>query len=336
MLIRATLIAAIALAATLFGAGALHHLVFGTPGRSWRGAFAPLTPAEERIRGALEERVSHLAETIGPRDAQHRPQALEEAASWLEGELEALGWTPRAEPYPCEAGPVRNIVAEKVGVGAADRLVVIAAHYDSVPGSPGADDNASAVAVLLELAGLLRDAQHSLSIRLLFPVNEEAPWSKEGSAHHARGCRTRGETVAAMYSLEMLGFYRTAAGSQHYPDPLRPFFPDTGDFVAFVGNLRSRGLMRRSLRAFRNSVDFPSEGIAAPRVLEDLERSDHGPFWDAGYPALMITDTANFRNPAYHSPRDTPDTLDYGRMARLTVGLKAMVDAEARVDPLTR
>jgi Zn-dependent M28 family amino/carboxypeptidase len=210
---------------------------------------------------------------------------------------------------------VRNIEA---GSGA----IVVGAHYDTVPGSPGADDNASGVAVLIELAAM------KLPVRLVAFANEEMPYFRGlemGSWVWAKRARERGEPIRAMYSLEMLGYYRDAPGSQRYPPPLGLFYPDRADFIAFVGDLGARTLVRQSISLFRKHTKFPSEGVAAPAMIPGVTWSDHWSFRQHGFPALMITDTAFNRYPHYHLRSDTPDKLDYERMARVTLGLAAML-----------
>jgi Zn-dependent M28 family amino/carboxypeptidase len=221
---------------------------------------------------------------------------------------------------------VRNIEAA-IGSGAG---IVIGAHYDTVPGSPGADDNASAVAALIELAGLLRrePLPAGRSVRLVAFANEEPPYfmsGEMGSYAWAKRARERAEPVLAMFSLEMLGYYRDAPGSQGFPFPLGFFYPDRADFVAFVGDLGSRDLVRRALAAWRAAVPFPSQGVAAPALIPGVTWSDHWSFRSHGFPAIMLTDTAFYRYPHYHLPSDTPDKLDYERLARVTLGLAAML-----------
>ena len=209
--------------------------------------------------------------------------------------------------------------------------IVVGAHYDTVPGSPGADDNASGVAVLIELSRLFPGA----GIRCVAFANEEVPYflgPEMGSFAYARRSRERRETLRAMFSLEMLGCYREAPGSQHYPFPLGLFYPDRGDFIAFVGDLGARRLVRRSLELFRKNSRFPAEGLAAPSIVPGVSWSDHWSFRRHGYPALMVTDTAFYRYPHYHLPSDTPEKLDYERMARLTMGLAGMLQELAQED----
>ena len=151
-----------------------------------------------------------------------------------------------------------------------------------------------------------------------------------GSEVYARDVARQGENIVAMFSLETIGYYRDDPGSQHYPPPLSFFYPNQGNFIAFVANLRSRALLIRSLRAFRQHARFPSEGIAAPAFIPGVAWSDHRSFWRQGYPAVMITDTALYRYPYYHSPQDTPDKVDYERMVHVVDGLAKMLEVLAQ------
>ena len=207
-------------------------------------------------------------------------------------------------------------------------IVIVGAHYDSVVGSPGANDNGSGVAATLELARLLKGTTFKRTLRLVWFVNEEPPFfpgADMGSRRYAARSRERGERIAAMFSLETIGFYSDAAGSQHYPPPLGMFYPNRGNFLAFVSNVGSRGLLRIAVGAFRRHAAFPSEGVAAPAAVPGVGWSDHASFWAEGYPALMVTDTAPYRYPHYHLGSDTPDKVDYARLARVVTGLRGMI-----------
>ena len=278
------------------------------PGRSHTGALPPLTPQEEALAARLEEHVRRLAGT-------QRNTDLEGPARYVEA---AFGAGARSQYFESGGHKVRNVA---LGAGP----IVVGAHYDSVPGSPGADDNASGVAVLIELARLHAGAG---GIQFVAFANEEMPYfmSREmGSFHAAAQARSHGEKVRAMLSLEMLGYYRDAPGSQQYPFPLGYFYPERGDFVAFVGDLGARSLIRKSIKAFRAHSRFPSEGVAAPGFVPGVTWSDHWSYRSHGFPAIMVTDTAFYRYPHYHLPSDTPEKLDYQRMARVTLGLSAML-----------
>jgi Zn-dependent M28 family amino/carboxypeptidase len=224
---------------------------------------------------------------------------------------------------------VENLIVEIRGSSRANEIVIIGAHYDTVDGSPGADDNASGVAALIALAKLFENRGPQRTLRFVAFANEEPPLFKTeemGSWQYAKRCRDRGETIVAMLSLEMLGYYDTGRGSQQYPPLLATLYPDTGDYVAFAGNVASRSLVRRCARAFRRANTMPSESAAVPELVEQIGWSDQWSFWQFGWPAIMVTDTALFRNPHYHLETDTPETLDYERMARAVDGLVAVID----------
>nr|WP_269145418.1 M20/M25/M40 family metallo-hydrolase [Geomonas sp. RF6] len=297
------------------------------PGRSHKGPLPPLTEEETELAKRLRQHVTVLAKDIGERNTTHYKE-LQHAAAYIEKELGAQGYAVRKEPYRIGEREMVNIEAELKGTSHAEEIVVVGAHYDSVAGAPGANDNASGVAAVLELARLLRDQKPARTVRLVAFVNEEPPWflSEEmGSRVYTRGARKRGDKIAGMLSLETIGYYSDAHGSQQYPAPFSSFYPDTGNFIGMVSNLPSCNLLRRVIRTFRKTTPFPSEGLAAPDVVPGIGWSDHWSFWQEGYPAVMITDTAPFRYPYYHDAQDTPDKLDYERMARVTAGVHRVV-----------
>jgi Zn-dependent M28 family amino/carboxypeptidase len=210
------------------------------------------------------------------------------------------------------------------------RIIVIGAHYDSARGAVGADDNGSGVAALLELARLLKSVQpaEGLEMRLIFYVNEELPWfgtEKMGSLVHASGLAREERQVVAMLSLETIGWYSDAPGSQRYPFPFNLLYPSTGDFIGFVANPRSRRLLHRVIASFRRHTAFPSEGGVGLESIAGVSWSDQWAYWKFGWPAVMVTDTAPFRYPHYHTLRDTPDKLDYDRLTRVVRGLEGVV-----------
>jgi len=279
------------------------------PGSSYAGPLPPLSGEARALSLRLRLHVAALA-------ASERNADLERPARYIEHAFAAQGYKVQAHSFRSGGRMVRNIEA---GAGA----IVVGAHYDTVPGSPGADDNASGVAVLLELAALLNN--ESLPVRFVAFANEEAPYflgQEMGSYVYARD---RGAGVQAMFSLEMLGYYRDEPGTQRYPAPLGFFYPDRADFIAFVADLGARRLLHRAIGAFRRHAQFPSEGVAAPSFIPGVSWSDHWSFRQHGYAAIMITDTAFYRYPHYHLPSDTPDKLDYERMARVALGLAAML-----------
>jgi len=286
----------------------------------------------------LERDVRVLAERYEGRDGENRA-VLNASGDWIAGRLSSMGYAVDREPVPTRGEPEAfNVIAELGGTTAPDEIVIIGAHYDAEVDTPGADDNASGVAVLLELARRYADDPRERTVRWIAFSNEENSSSRGGmmgSAAHARGCRQRRERIVAMLSLEMLGYYDDASGSQRYPFDrelaarLGLELPDTGDFVGVVGRLADAELVARVAGAMRGAGTIPIAEAALPGFIPDIWRSDHGPFWARGYTAAMITDTSEFRNPHYHGPGDTPGTLDYGRMARAADAVDAAVDALA-------
>lgn len=297
------------------------------PGSSFRGSLPIATDEEALVAKRLEEHVRKLAGEIGERNLWTRAR-LELASAYIEKCFEAFGLAPRREAFASPNGEAWNLVAQIQGTRRPEEIVILGAHFDSVEGCPAADDNASGVAFLLELAREFGRKPQSRSLRFVAFGNEEPPYFQRegmGSREHARGCKSRGERVLAMISLETMGYYSDAAGSQRYPQPFAAFYPDRGDFLAFVGNFSSRSLVRRAIRVFREGCVFPSEGVAAPGMIPGIGWSDHWSFWEEGYPAIMLTDTAPFRNPHYHRATDLPDTLDYVRMGKIFPGLVRVV-----------
>ena len=300
------------------------------PGRSWSGERAQLTGNERELAANLREHVTVIASR---EHNVYKVAMLEQAAQYIENTFDEAGYTPvGAQRFTAGDVPVRNIEVELKGGARGSEIVVFGAHYDSVIGAPGANDNGSGVAALLELARLARGSRPARTVRFVAFVNEEPPFFKSdamGSLRYARRSRQRGENIVAMVSLETIGYYSDQAGSQRYPFPLGLFYPSTGDFLAFVSDLGSRGLMHEAIAAFRRHARFPSEGVAAPAAVPGVDWSDHWAFRDAGYPAMMVTDTAPYRYPHYHSAADTPDKVDYERLARVVGGLRAVLEALA-------
>ena len=272
---------------------------------------------EARLRAHVEA----LAGTIGERHL-FRPHALAAAADYIDGEWRAQGYTPQRETFPANGIDCANLVITRPG--RLEEILLIGAHYDTVRGSPGADDNASGVAGLLELSRAFTAVAPDLTVRFVAFTNEEPPFfftRQQGSVVHARAARARGERIALAASLEMLGYYDDRPGSQRYPPLFRWFYPDRGDFLGFVGDLRSRGAMRKAAAAFRAASELPLETCATLRWIPGVGSSDHAPFWRQGYRAFMVTDTAYHRNPHYHTADDLPKTLDHRRFAAAVNGL---------------
>jgi Zn-dependent M28 family amino/carboxypeptidase len=274
------------------------------------------------IEGHLRQHVARLAGEIGERNV-FRPQALHDAERYIHDAWSTQGHQVQVQEYVVYGVRSANLEVALSGQRD-DEVVVIGAHYDTVMGSPGADDNGSAVAVLLELGHLLMGARPARSLRLVAFVNEEPPFfftKEQGSRLYAKAARERGDPIRFMLSLEMLGYYRDTPGSQSYPPVFRWFYPDRANFIALVSNFRSWREMRRFSSVFRQVSPFPLEQVATFSWIPGVAWSDHLSFWLEGYRAMMLTDTAFFRNPHYHAATDTPTTLDYLRMAAVTEGL---------------
>jgi len=302
--------------------------VFGIrmPGKNILKA-AELSPAEIVLREELRADVQKLAGEIGERNMHHYPQLMA-AADFIEKSFSSAGLQPRRDTYQLNDLPCHNIETEIHG--ASRQIIVIGAHYDSVLGAPGANDNGSGMAAVLALARRLAKKQPSQTLRFVAFVNEEPPYfqtSQMGSLVYASRCKARGDQISAMISLETIGYFSDAPDSQVYPSPLLgAFYPRVGNFIGFVGNIDSRRLLRRALSSFRRAERLPSEGAAVPAFIPGVAWSDHWSFWQQGYPAIMITDTAPFRYPHYHALTDTPDKLEYDRFALAVSALENVIE----------
>jgi len=295
------------------------------PGVSYSGALKPLTEPERIIAANLR---GHVA-AIASREHNFLKLAeLESAARYIESALAETGRSVAIQSFRSGPVDVRNIEVEVRGGARASDIIVVGAHYDSVLGAPGANDNGSGVAAVIELARLIAVEKPARTLRFVAFVNEEPPFHLSdamGSRHYARRARERGENIVAMLSIETIGWYSDAPNSQRYPFPLGFFYPSTGNFIAFVSNLTSRSLLHEAIDAFRRHAVIPSEAVAAPAWIPGVDWSDHWAFWKEGYPALMVTDTAPYRYPHYHTSEDTPDKVDYERVARVVTGLHGML-----------
>jgi len=288
-----------------------------------------LTAEEHTIAATLRRHVK----TIGgrPHNIEHYAE-LEKVATYLEATLKSHGYTVGRQEYVADGRTVRNIevVIEPAAAIVDPEVIVVGAHYDSAEDAPGANDNGSGTAAVLELARLLADlpGKSGKRIRLVLFVNEEPPYFQSadmGSLRYAKLLAERKERVTAMFSLETLGYYSSQPGSQRYPVPFGVMFPDRGDFVSFVGLLNSRPLVQDAMRSFRAHTSFPSIGGVAPGIVQGIDWSDHWAFAQHGFQAVMITDTAIFRYPHYHKRTDTPDKVDVERLARVTKGIERVV-----------
>lgn len=303
------------------------------PGRSHKGALPPITDDQAALADRLRADVDHLAHEIGPRHVD-RPEALNAAADWVAHRFEQIGYMVERETYQHDGRELVNIVAELPGRAAPARIVVVGAHYDTVPGSPGANDNGSGVAALLALAEHFHDNPPPATLRFVSFVNEELSRDDPeqiGSYVHARRSRERGDDIVAMMSMDGLGYYDDAENSQRYPTRgIGLIYPTRADFIAFITRTGDAGLVRQAVGAFRQAAAFPSQGAALPSSVGGVGWSDHWSFWQHGYGAFLVTDTLPFRYDAYHTLADLPGALDYDRLARVVEGLQAVVNSLAQ------
>lgn len=274
----------------------------------------------------LKKHVSKLAGEIGEHNVFH-PQELVAAEQYITEQWQDQGYQVTPQTYQVKGVPCSNLEITLAGKNNTD-MILVGAHYDSVYGCPGANDNGSGVAALLELSRVLKETPVNTSLRFVAFVNEEPPFflgSNMGSMKYAKRARQRGDKIRFMISLETIGSYKNYADSQAYPPLLKYFYPNTGNFVAFVSNILSRKTMLQSFKAFQSASDFPVEKLVAPFFIRGVALSDQLSFWYCGYKAFMITDTAFYRYPYYHTSEDTPEKLDYQPFAEVTKGLYGML-----------
>ena len=312
--------------------GHSYYRSFRTPGKSFTGALQPLDNFQAHVGDHLKDHVTMLATQIGERNLAHYDR-LEQAAAYIRQQLEQQDYKVEEQDFTVQGKNCRNLFAVLDGSDKSKGALVIGAHYDSVAGSPGANDNGSGVAAVLELARIMKNEATTRPIIFAFSPNEEPPYFQTdsmGSLQLARWFKLQHFPVASMISIETIGYYSDQPGSQKYPSGISSFYPNTGNFIAFVGNLKSRALVNSAIYAFRDTTHFPSEGASLPGWMKGVGWSDQWAFWQTGVPAIMVTDTAPFRYPYYHTANDTPDKLDYDKMARVVVGLKHVLQALAQ------
>jgi Zn-dependent M28 family amino/carboxypeptidase len=287
---------------------------------------------KEEIKGNLSKTVHYLAEEIGPR-SYTQTEALQKTTDYIKSELSAYGYEVSVQAYRAKERSFENIYVVKRGNIAPDKILVIGAHYDTVPGTPGADDNASGVAGLLELARVFADEEPGNTLHFVAFALEEPPFFRTkqmGSYVYAKKLNDEQRDVEGMICLESMGFFRDGPDSQMFPLPFfRFFYPTTGNYITFVSDFQSKGLLKRAENAFRQDSSLPVESLSSFALIPGIDFSDHRSFWKFGYAAIMVTDTAFYRNPHYHGIGDVPSTLDYERLAEVVIGLTASIRALA-------
>ncbi len=291
---------------------------------------APSRPGSDLHGDAsrLYEHVYHLSVRIGSRSFYEYGR-IKEAKKYIRSALEGMGYQPELQDYEYDGRIFSNVMVSLRGRKSPDEVVIIGAHYDTIQGTPGADDNASAVAILLEICRSLKKDAPSRTLKLIFFVLEEPPLYNTkamGSFIYASAAKARGENIQAMLSLEMLGYFSDKEGGQGFPLPfMNLFYSTTPNFIAVVGDRRSRDLVKRIKSSVEKSSGIPVETLSTSPYVPGVALSDHNSFWKMGYPAVMITDTAFYRNPNYHGSRDTIDTLNLQKMTGVLKGLTQTV-----------
>ena len=277
--------------------------------------------------------VSHLCEEVGYRTYQDTDR-LDRTAKFISDQFTSFGYIVTKQPFLFAGRTYYNIIAELPGKTYPEKILVIGAHYDTVRTTPGADDNASGVAGLLALARELAGKPLAKTVRFVAFALEEPPVyrsSDMGSYHYAASLSEKKENVEGMICLEMIGYFCDQEGCQHYPLPFMNLkFPKTGNYIALVGNLKSKGFTEQIAGSFKKATDLPIITLNAPAIVIGIDFSDHWSFGKFGYKAFMVTDTAFYRNPNYHAPTDLPQTLDYTRMAKVVAGIKRAVEEWGR------
>jgi Zn-dependent M28 family amino/carboxypeptidase len=283
----------------------------------------------------LRDVVTALARGIGFRTYREIDR-LEQAAQFISGQFSSFGCHVTRQAFPFLGNTYHNIIAESRGTLQPEDILIIGAHYDTVRTTPGADDNASGVAGLLALAREFKDLRLARTVRFVAFGLEEPPVFRTinmGSYHYARSLKEQREQVAGMICLEMIGYFCDREGCQHYPIPfMTTKFPKSGNYISFVGNLRSKSFTKTTADRFQKATDLPIVTLNAPPVVLGIDFSDHWSFHKFGYKAFMVTDTAFYRNPHYHAPSDLPETLDFQRMAKVVEGLVGAVKEWGRLE----
>lgn len=301
--------------------------MFVMPGESFHGPLPAMTDDEAALADQLRADIHTLAGDIGERNVT-RPAELARAEEYLTQSLSNAGFSVQRQTFRVNAVDCSNLEVEIPGTIRGNEILVIGAHYDSAEAAPGANDNGSGAVAVVVLARRLAKDSFARTVRFVLFVNEEPPHFQTdamGSLVYAKRCKQRNENIVGMISLETIGYFNDTTGSQKYPPPLDRIYPAEGNFIGFVADLDSITFLRRVVKSFRGQCSFPSEGAALPGFISEAGWSDHWSFWQQGYPALMVTDTAPFRYPYYHTTEDTPDRIDYARMARVVAGMERVI-----------
>lgn len=279
------------------------------------------------IEKTLRDDVTYMSVILGERNPENH-EALSRCAEWLQHRWESLGYEVRIQTFTMEGAEYSNLEVELPGRKAPSQIVIVSAQYDTLPGSPGANNNASGMAILLTLSKMLKGYQPQRTLRLVAFTTEEPPYfgtEQMGSFHYARRSRQLEEDIRVMISLDALGFYRDVPKSQRLPFPFSLFYPDRANFLAFIGDLRSRRSVVEATKGFKQGSAFPIEAGVAPRWVKGASWSDHSSFWRFGYMGMQVTDTGAFRSPWHTNQGDTMEKISFSSLARITMGLYASI-----------
>ena len=318
----------------VIGAGCILYTTLSDPIGKTNAAVAPplaaLPPLTSISASDLESHVRTLTETIGERHAG-KHEALDRAKIFLLSTLgpSNIGYQVQQQVYEVDGQKFANIIAELPGTELSDEVVIVGAHYDSAPGTPGADDNATGVAALISLASEFSKQPQRRTIRFVAFTNEEPPFFQTenmGSLRYAKSVHAAGDQVVAMVSLETMGYFLDQPGSQRYPPQIAGQYPDRGNYIAVVGNVSSKPLVEFTHESFAKTNLIPTEKASFPGSIQGIGWSDHWSFWEFDYLAVMITDTAPFRNPHYHQPSDTIEKIDFERYTRAVAAAKVAIE----------
>jgi Peptidase family M28 len=297
------------------------------PEKSYKGQLPPLLKEEVILQDLLQQDIQKIAVKIGARNYSQY-ENLNATKSFLETALTQLGYTVRQQEYTIDRKPYYNLEVQRLGTEKTNEVILIGGHYDSAFNSPGANDNGTGAAATLELARIFANKSTKRTIRFVEFTNEEPPffWTENmGSLVYTKQIDPHKEKVIAMLSLETMGYFSDKEGSQKYPLPIGLLYPNQGNFIGFIGNLNSGDLVRRSISSFRRHTKFPSEGVILPDWIPGVGWSDQWSFWEKGYKGIMITDTAPYRYPYYHTEDDTLDKINFDKLARVVSGLSEVI-----------
>ncbi len=301
--------------------------MFAMPAQSYRGQFTALKPEEIALQALLKQDIQKIASEIGARNSGQYAK-LNATKDFLEEAFTKAGYKPKSLEYKIQGKSYYNLEVEKIGTDKPQEIVVVGGHYDTAFTSIGANDNATGAAATLELARIFATKSTKRTIRFVEFTNEEPPyfWTKDmGSFVYAKQLHQQGANIVAMLSLETMGYFSDIEKSQRYPFPIGLIYPNQGNFIGFIGNVQSGDLVRKAIASFRNHAQFPSEGASLPDWISGIGWSDHWSFWQQGYPAIMVTDTATYRYPHYHTEQDTLDKINFDKFTRVVTGLTEVI-----------